>query len=118
MRTVPPEKSTPIGRPPRAIVIARPATMIAAESAIACQRQRRKLKLVFVKICIRVRLDTQLRLGTPRQRQLEQRARDEDGGEHVRQQAKEQRGRETPNWAGAELEEERRRDERGDVRIQ
>src|SRR5574338_713230 len=117
MRTVPPEKSTPIGRPPRAIVIARPATMIAAERAIACQRQRRKLKLVFVKICIWVRLDTQLRLGTPRQRQLEQRARDEDGGEHVRQQAKEQRGGKSADGPGPELEEERRGNERGDVRV-
>ncbi len=65
------------------------------------------------------RLDAQLgRAGRPpRENELEERARDEDGREHVGDQAEEQRRREPANRPGAELEQERGRDERRDVRV-
>ena len=53
-----------------------------------------------------------------RQRDLEQRPRHDDGREDVRQQAERQRRRKPANRAGAELEEERRGDERRHVRVE
>ena len=48
---------------------------------------------------------------------LEQRPRDEGRGEEVGHQAEDQRRREAPDRARAELEEEGRRDERRDVGV-
>src|SRR5262245_56047807 len=119
--TVPPEKSTPSGRPPRATTVTTPAMITMTDNAIACHRHLRKLKLGVVRNRMaRVsELDAQLgrASGPPREDELEQRARNEDGRKHVGDQAEEERGRESANRSRAELKEKRRRDEGGDVGI-
>src|SRR5262245_16839739 len=116
--SVPPEKSMPSGSPFLPIIAA-PARITSSDSAMACQRQRMKSKLGFLRNSIELVLDAELRdVAAPRQRELEHRARHEDGGEHVGQQADGQRRGEAADRPGAELEEERRRDERGHVRIE
>src|SRR5688500_17073098 len=120
-RIVPPEKSMPSGRPPRAMV-ATPAIRMSPESASACQRQRMKLKLVFERICIVLGgwLDAQLHgpRRLPRQNRLEHRPRHEHGGEDVGDETEEQRRGKAANGTGAELEQKRRRDQRRDVRVE
>src|SRR5688500_11100128 len=80
--SVPPEKSMPSGRP-RVAIIAAPARMTTTDSAMACQRHLMKLKFALVRKFMF--LDAQLRDLASREHQLEERARHEDRGKHVRQ---------------------------------
>src|SRR5262245_13021643 len=121
MTTVPPANSTPRGMP-LVTITAMPAMMTIHETTMAWIRHRRKSYLVSLKMCIKAiccqlrRSDTQRRDLLPvRQRHLEQRLRHEDRREQVRQQADEQRHRETADRAGAELEQKRARDAGRDV---
>src|ERR1700731_79178 len=103
-----------------------PAMMMTHDKAMACQRQRRKSTCVSLKICITfTSCPASARLNAQRgdllplaQRQLEERLRDKNRGEQVRQQTEEEGHGEAADRAGAELEQERHRDQRGDVGIE
>src|SRR5437660_5141966 len=117
MTIVPPENSTPFGSPVVAITKT-PARMIAHERPIAYQRQRRKSMFVCLKMCMAVGLsDAQARDLPLAEDRFEQGFRHERRGEEVGDESDEQRRREAANRTGAELEEKRRRNQRGDVRI-
>src|SRR5687768_2750231 len=105
MTIVPPEKSTPSCGPCLAI-ITMPAPITTSERTMACHRHLVKFTFAFVSSSMAVPLDAErARRLRARQRQLEQRPRDEDGGEHVREQADGECGGEAANRARAELEE-------------
>src|SRR6185503_13012807 len=104
--TVPPEKSTPSGRPPLAMIVAMPAPMTSADRTMACQRHLMKSNLDSVRKRMRTPdLNAQLsRAGRPaRENQLEQRARNEHGREDVGQQAEDECRREATNEPCSEL---------------
>src|SRR2546421_6620965 len=125
MTIVPPENSTPLGMPFVQMTTS-PAMMITHDIAIACQRHLTKLKFGFVKICIALirvfrvirGLNAERRLLARRELQLVNRLRHEDRREEIHHETDRQGRREPADRAGAELEEERRRDERRDVRVE
>src|SRR5215471_15542480 len=86
---VPPANSIPSGMP-FVMNMTMPAMMITQDIAMACQRHRRKSKCVSLKICIGLngKRGDLLPLA---QRDLEERLRDENRREEVRQQTEEQR---------------------------
>src|ERR671930_559169 len=130
MTIVPPENSTPFGMPYFPMTM-RPARMITHERAIACHRHLTKLKFGFLKICITLIrvirgscypcdswLNAERRLPARRELQLVDRLRHEDRREQVHHQANRQRRRKAADRARAELEEERRGNERRDVGVE
>src|SRR3954452_7071594 len=113
---VPPANSMPSGMP---FVMKRtpPAMMMIQDSAMACQRHRRKSNFVSLKICIG--LDGKRGDLLPlAQHQLEERLRDENRGKQGRHETKEQRHREAADRAGAELEQERDRNQGRNVGVE
>src|SRR5436189_5347334 len=109
MTIVPPENSTPFGIPLVQITNT-PARMTIHESAIACHFHLTKSKFGLLKICMTVALDGERRdVLALRHLDFVQRLRHEDRREQVDEESDRQRQREPADRAGAELEQEHRR---------
>src|SRR6476646_6885268 len=113
---VPPSKSMP-NLTPRTVTARNPTRIRAQEAPMAHHCQRRKSKLVWRKSSIaasdRKRVDVLFAAVL----ELEQRVRHEDRGEDGDQEKDDQRDGEPLDGPGPELEEEDRRDDDGDVRV-
>src|ERR1700693_4578825 len=113
---VPPAKSMP-SRTPRTAIARKPTRIRAQEAPMAHPFQRGKSMLVWRKSSIAASDRKGVDVLPPAVLELKERLRHEDGGEDRDQETDDQRDGEPLDGPGPELEEEDRRDDDGDVRV-
>src|SRR6202162_2249446 len=113
---VPPAKSMP-NRTPLTAIARKPTRIRAHEAPMAHHFQRRKSMLVWRKSSITASDRKGVDVLPPAVLELEDRVRNEDGGEDRDEEADDERNGESLDRPRSELEEEDRRDDDGDVRV-
>src|SRR5450759_1001560 len=113
---VPPAKSMP-NRTPLTAIARKPTRIRAQEAPMAHHFQRRKSILVWRKSSITASDRKGVDVLPPAVLEIEDRVRHEDGGEDRDQETDDERNGEPLDRSRSELEEEDRRDDDGDVRV-